>query len=37
MLPMDRCGPEGKVKEGVVEDLFYFLPLPSRGNEYGLV
>lgn len=37
MFPMNRCGPEGKVKEGVVKDLSHFLPLPSLGDEGGLV
>ena len=28
-LPVDRCGSKDEVKEGAVEGLFDFVPLPS--------
>ena len=37
MLPVDRCGPEGKVKKGAVEDFFDLTPLPSLRNERGFL
>ena len=35
VLPVDRCGPEDKVEQGTVKDLFDLVPLPSLWNEGG--
>lgn len=37
VFPVNRCGPEGKVEEGTVEDFFDFAPLPSLRNECGFL
>ena len=35
VLPVDRRGPEDKVEEGIVKDLFDLAPLPSLRNKGG--
>jgi len=37
MLPMNRCGPEDKLEERAIENLFDFTSLPSLRNEGGFV
>lgn len=33
VFPVDRCGPEDKVEQGTIEDLFDFAPLPSLRSQ----